>query len=303
VIGDRAFTILLGLGGLAVFALIVGIGVSLAKGAGEAHDTFGPGFVTGRVWDPVHETYGALPFIYGTLMSTLLALVLAVPVGLGTAIFLAEIAPRALGQAVAFLVELLAAVPSVVLGMWGIFVLVPLVRKLEEFVIPRWGHLPVFSGAPTGLGLLTAAIILAIMILPFITSIARDSILAVPRTQGEAAFALGATHWETIRGPLLRFARKGIIGGVVLATGRALGETMAVTMVIGNCPIISASLFESSYTMSALIANEFAEATEALHRASLINIALILLGVTVAVNALARLLIWSTVRHAGGEGH
>jgi phosphate transport system permease protein len=297
VISDRAFSVVLGIGGLAVFALIVIVGLSLAKGARPAIDTYGWRFAIGRTWDPVHKVFGALPYIYGTLASTILALAIAVPVGLAIAIFLAEIAPRGLGQPVGFLVELLAAVPSVVLGMWGIFVLVPLVRKLEGVVQPHVGSFFLFRGPPTGLGLLTSGIILAIMILPFITAISRDAILAVPKPQGEAALALGATPWEMIRGPVLRYARKGILGGVILATGRALGETMAVTIVIGNCPTISLSLFESSYTMSALIANEFAEATELLHRASLINVALLLLGVTLVVNALARLLIWTTVRH------
>jgi phosphate transport system permease protein len=302
VIGDRAFNALLGLGAAVVLGMVVLIGYTLARGAAPAVAEFGPQFVVSTDWDPVHHSYGALPFIYGTLASTFWAVLIAVPVGLLTAIFLAEIAPGWLAQPIGFTVELLAAIPSVVLGLWGIFVLVPLVRAFELFVADRgWGEFPLFRGPPMGIGMLAAALILAIMILPFITSIARDAIAAVPQAQSDAALALGATHWESIRGPVLKYARKGILGGIVLAVGRALGETMAVTMVIGNNPQISLSLFESAYTMSALLANQFAEATEELHVASLIEIALILLVLTVVVNGLARLMIWGTARGDGGH--
>jgi len=301
VLSDRAANCLLGAAAAAVIALAILLGLTLSYGAAPALSKFGLGFLIGKTWDPVQEEFGALPFIYGTLISSFLALLMAVPVGLGTAIFLAEVAPPRLARPVAFTVELLAAVPSVVYGMWGIFVAVPVIARVEEFIGARWGHLPLFSGPPIGIGMLAAGLILAIMILPFVASISREALLAVPRAQAEAALALGATKWETIRGPLLRYARKGIIGGIVLALGRALGETMAVTMVIGNVPQISVSLFQSGYTMSAVLANEFAEATGALHTGALTEIALVLLVLTVAVNAFARLLIWGTVARVTGE--
>jgi len=301
-LSDRGFNLLLLGASAAVLALIALIGVSLARGAAAGITHFGWRFLTGTTWDPVQEDFGALPFIYGTLVSSLLALFIAVPVGLGTAVFLAKLAPGWLARPMAFLVELLAAVPSVVLGLWGIFVLAPIIQKLEAFVGQRWGEFPLFTGAPVGVGMLAAGIILAIMILPFIASIGRGAILAVPRAQAEAGYALGATRWETISGPILRYARKGILGGIVLALGRALGETMAVTMVIGNTPRISVSLFESGYTMSAVLANEFAEATAPLHLSCLVEIALVLLAVTILVNAMARLLIWGTAATAGGDG-
>jgi phosphate transport system permease protein len=300
-LSDRAFNLVLGMAALGVMTLIVVIGSSLSYGAMPAVMHFGAKFLWGMDWDPVRENFGALPFIYGTLMSSLLALLLAVPIGLGTAIFLTQVAPRWLAQPLAFLVELLAAVPSVVYGMWGIFVVVPLMQHVMGFISERWGDFPLFSGPPIGIGLLTASIILAIMILPFIASIAKDSIQAVPRVQAEAGLALGATRWETMSGPVLRYARKGILGGVILALGRALGETMAVTMVIGNNPQITASLFRSAYSMSAVLANEFAEATGELHTAVLVYIALVLLGVTFTVNALARLLIWSAIGRTEGK--
>lgn len=303
VLSDRAFNFLLGAAALTVLGLVVVLGATLAHGASPAIEGFGWRFLIDRTWDPVQEHYGALPFIYGTLVSSLVALVLALPVGLGTAVFLAEVAPRWISRPVGFLVELVAAVPSVVLGMWALFVAVPVVREFETFIIERWGHIFLFSGVPLGIGMFMAAIVLAIMILPFIASIARESLEAVPRAQLEAGLALGTTHWEAIRGPLLRSARKGIIGGVVLALGRALGETMAVTMVIGNVPIMTWSLFDSGYTMAALLANEFGEATETLHLGSLVAIALVLMGVTVVVNGLARIMIWGAAARTGeGQG-
>jgi phosphate transport system permease protein len=300
VLSDRAFNVVIGLSAATVIALVVLLGFTLARGAGPAMAHFGWRFVGGQDWDPVQQSFGALPFIWGTLVSSLLALLIAVPIGLGAAIVLAELAPRRLAEPLAFLVELLAAVPSVVYGMWAIFVLVPLVRAIEAPLAARWGSCPLFSGPPIGIGMLAAGLVLAIMILPFVASIARDAIRAVPRTQAEAALALGATRWETISGPVLRYARKGILGGIILALGRALGETMAVTMVIGNVPSISVSLFESGYSMSAVIANEFAEATNPLHVSALVEIALVLLALTIVVNALARLLIWGTARGAEG---
>jgi phosphate transport system permease protein len=301
VLGDRVFTGLLTLGAALVLALMAVLGLALAKGALPAVHAFGWRFLIGTNWDPVQNDFGALPFIYGTIISSLLALLIAVPVGVGTAIFLAKVAPSWLAQPVAFVVELLAAVPSVVYGMWGIFVLVPLVQAIEGPISDRWGSFFLFSGPPIGIGMFTAGLVLAIMILPFIASISRDAIQAVPRVQTEVGLALGATRWETIRGPVLRYAWRGIAGAIVLALGRALGETMAVTMVIGNNPQISASLFRSAYTMSAVLANEFAEATGELHSGALVGIALALLGVTVAVNALARLMIWSTTSRTEGK--
>lgn len=302
VISDQAFRGLLGSAAGLVLALIVALALSLLHGAVPALRQFGGYFVTGTNWDPVKEDFGALPFIWGTLMSSLLALLIAVPVGLGTGIFLSEIAPRKLAEPLAFVVELLAAVPSVVYGLWGIFVIVPLMRGLQEYVGGTFlAQVPLFSGPPVGVGLLTASVVLAIMILPFIAAISRDSLQAVPRTQAEAGLALGATQWETIRGPLLRYARKGILGGVILALGRALGETMAVTMLIGNNPQITASLFRSAYSMSAVLANEFAEATGELHTGALVGVAFVLLGLTLVVNALARLLIWGAIGRAEGS--
>jgi phosphate transport system permease protein len=302
VITDRVFNLLLGLAAALVLALIGLIGLTLAKGAAPAAHQFGLRFLIGTNWDPIAMDFGALPFIWGTVVSSVLALLIAVPVGLGTGIFLAEICPESLARPIAFTVELLAAVPSVVFGMWGLFVVVPLMQQVQEAVGSRWGGIPLFSGAPIGLGMLTASLILAIMILPFIASISRDALRAVPRVQSEAGLALGTTRWETISGPVLRYARKGIYGGVILALGRALGETMAVTMVIGNNPQISLSLFRSAYTMPAVLANEFAEATGAMHTGALVTIALVLLGVTFTVNAIARLLIWSSTSHAEGQG-
>lgn len=302
VLSDRVFNIILAVCGAIVLALIFILALSLMKGSTKALAHFGGGFIVATNWDPVREDFGALPFIWGTLMSSLLALLIAVPVGLGTGIFLSEIAPKRLAEPIAFIIELLAAVPSVVYGMWGIFVIVPLVRQLQDLVggTPLGGF-PLFSGPPVGVGLLTAGIVLAIMILPFIAAISKDALQAVPRTQAEAGLALGTTKWETIRGPLLRYARKGILGGVILALGRALGETMAVTMLIGNNPQITPSLFRSAYSMAAVLANEFAEATGDMHTSALVSIALVLLALTLAVNALARLLIWGAIGRAEGR--
>lgn len=301
VISDRVFNVLLALAGSLVLALIVILGLSLMHGSEAAFKQFGAHFVIGTNWDPVKEDFGALPFIWGTLMSSLLALLIAVPVGLGTGLFLSEIAPRKFAEPIAFVVELLAAVPSVVYGMWGIFVIVPLMQKLQDYVGGHWGGFPLFSGPPVGVGLLTASVVLAIMILPFIAAISKDSLQAVPRTQAEAGLALGTTRWETISGPVLRYARKGILGGVILALGRALGETMAVTMLIGNNPQITASLFRSAYSMSAVLANEFAEAAAGMHTSALVSIAFVLLALTLAVNALARLLIWGAIGRNEGK--
>lgn len=279
--------------------LAAGIGWELIRNSRLAWEAFGPKFLITSVWDPVAEIYGALPFIYGTLVSSLIALIIAVPLGVGSAIFLAELAPKRISSILTFFIELLAAVPSVILGLMGIFVLVPAVKSVQPFLMKTLGFLPLFQGHAYGIGLLTAGIILALMILPYITSISREVILSVPQVLKEASLGLGATHWEMVRMVVLPYARSGIMGSIFLALGRALGETMAVTMVIGNKAKISLSLFDPSYSMAAVIANEFAEATSDLYVHSLIAIALSLFGITVIVNGLARLLIYKTTLNKG----
>ena len=275
---------------LAIVALVAGLALTLAWHSRLALAAFGLPFLWGTTWDPVTETFGALPFLYGTLVTSAVGMTLAVPLGLGTAIFLAELAPARLSDLLAFLVELLAAIPSVIYGLVGIFVVVPWVRTVVEPALSRSvGWLPLFRGAPYGVGMLTAGIILAAMIVPFITIVSREVLLAVPRTQREAALALGATHWETVWTAILPYARSGLAGSVFLALARALGETMAVTMVIGNRPEIHASLFEPGYTMAALLANEFTEATSDLYLHALVEIGLVLFGVTMLINGVARL--------------
>jgi len=271
----------------------------LYKSSALARQTFGLNFLTGTTWDPVALEFGALPFIYGTLITSALALILGVPLGIGASIFLAELAPPKISDAFAFLIELLAAVPSVIYGLLAIFTLVPLVR---DFIAPALqstlGFLPLFQGPSYGVGLLTAGTVLAIMILPFIISISREVLLAVPREQREASLALGATRWETAFHVVVPYAKAGIIGSIFLALARALGETMAVTMVIGNDPRINWSLFAPGYSIAAVIANEFAEAPGELYRAALIELALVLFCITIIVNAFARLLIVVTTRRA-----
>ncbi len=260
---------------------------------------FGWRFLVTSRWDPVAEVFGAVPFVYGTLMSSLLALLIAVPLSIGGAIYLAELAPLWVRTPVAFLIELLAAVPSVVYGLWGIFVLAPWLRRwVQPALGTSLGFLPLFQGPPYGVGMLAAGLILSIMIIPYITAVSREVLLAVPNSQREAALGLGATRWETTRLAVLRYGRSGLIGAVLLGLGRALGETMAVTMIIGNRPEVSASLFAPGYTMASVIANEFAEATSDLYVAALVEIALLLIVVTVIVNALARVLVWRVGRAA-----
>lgn len=262
----------------------------------QAWSAFGAAFIWSSQWDPVAESFGALPFIYGTLVSSGIALAVALPLGLGSAVFLAELAPRRVSDVCCFLIELLAAVPSVILGLMGIFLLVPAVRWAEPGLQRVLGFLPLFRGVPYGVGLLAAGLILAVMILPYITSISRDVLMAVPRPLKEGALALGATRSEMLRLVVLPYARSGILGAVFLALGRALGETMAVAMVIGNTPRISASLFDPAYSMAAVIANEFAEATSEVHVHALMAIGLCLLAITVLVNALARLMVYRAAR-------
>ena len=288
---DRAFRLLTGTVAAAVLVIVIGIAVTLVHESWLSIRQFGFSFWTTRTWDPVAGQFGALPFIWGTMYSSLLALLISTPVALGIAIFLAELSPRVLRQPLVFLTELLAAIPSIVYGLWGIFVLVPVVRRLEV-ATPEWlRHVPLFSGPPLGVGMLAAGLVLAVMVTPFTAAVAREILKAVPASQREAAYALGATRWEAIR-LALYYGRTGIIGAVMLGLGRALGETMAVTMVIGNNPQVSASLFAPQYTMAAVIANELAEAALDLHNHALVEIGLVLFILTIAVNALSRLLLW-----------
>ncbi len=292
--GDPAFRSLARGAALSLILLVGAMVVEMVRAAMPSLKAFGWRFLYTSTWDPVAGTFGALPFIYGTLVSSLIALVIAVPLGIGAAIYLAELAPFWIRPPVAFLVELVAAVPSVVFGLWGIFVLAPWLRVwVEPALGAALGFLPLFQGPPYGVGMLAAGIILAIMIVPFITAVGREVILAVPNTQREAALGLGATRWETTRIAVLRYGKSGLIGAVLLGLGRALGETMAVTMVIGNRPEIALSLFAPGYTMASVIANEFTEATSDLYLGALTEVGLLLFAVTVIVNALARLLVWS----------
>jgi phosphate transport system permease protein len=301
--GDRLFAGTLRCVGGSVVLLTAALVASLTWEAWPAVRTFGWRFLVTSTWDPVEGTFGALPFVYGTLVSSALALLIAVPLSLGAAIYLAELAPSWIRAPIAFLIEMLAAVPSVVYGLWAIFVLVPWLREYVQPLLGRWlGFLPLFQGPPYGVGMLAAGLILSIMIVPYITSVSREVLLAVPNTQREAALGIGATQWEAIRMAVLRYGRSGLVGAILLGLGRALGETMAVTMVIGNRPEIAASLFAPGYTMASVIANEFTEATSDLYVSALVEIGLLLLVVTILVNALARLLVWSVSDPAGGRG-
>jgi phosphate transport system permease protein len=274
--------------------LIVGLFVELVLGSWPSIVAFGPSFIWKSAWDPVTNTFGALPMIYGTVVTSLIGIVLAGFVGIMAAVFLADFAPRWLSTPLSFLIELLAAVPSVVYGLWGLFVLAPYVRTTIGPGLQKvLGWLPLFAGETHGVGLLTAGIILALMIVPTVTAISRDVIAAIPRDLREASMALGSTKWETATRVVLPAARVGIFGACVLGLGRALGETIAVTMVIGNRPEISASLFAPGYTLASVIANEFTEATTSIYTSALIELGLILFLVSVVVNALARLMIWS----------
>ncbi|QIA27498.1 phosphate ABC transporter permease subunit PstC [Thermaerobacter sp. PB12/4term] len=276
----------------AVGLVLLGLAVELYRNSQDARAAFGWGFLRSRAWDPVAGEFGALPFIYGTVVSSLLALLLATPLGILTGIYLAELAPPRWRALLSFLVELLAAVPSVVYGLWGLYVMVPwLQERIQPWLGEHLGFLPLFEGAPYGISMMAGALVLAIMIVPTISAISRDVIGAVPRSQREAFLALGATPMETIFRVVLPFARSGIAGAVILALGRALGETMAVTMVIGNAPEISTSLLAPAATMASVIANEFAEATTELHRAALMEIGVLLLVISLLVNILARLLL------------
>jgi phosphate transport system permease protein len=290
-LGDKIFRAILLIAATSILLIVVGIFVMMLQNSMPTIERFGIGFLFGSEWKAAQEEFGALPFIYGTVVSSLLALVISVPVSLGIAIFLVEQAPKRVAKPIAFMVELLAAIPSVVYGLWGIFVLAPFIREYLGPVLQDYlGFIPLFQGRVTGIGMLTGGIILALMITPIITAVVRDVLEAVPTTQREAALALGATKWETTM-IVLGNAASGIAGAVVLGLGRAIGETMAVTMVIGNSPQISASLFEPANTIASLLAANFAEATDKIYLSALIEIGLILFLVTFVVNAFAKLLI------------
>jgi phosphate transport system permease protein len=293
-LGDAIFKSCMLLCALAVIGTLVLIVYELVLRSGPSWHAFGFKFFAGKDWDPVSEQFGALPFIYGTLVSSLLALIIAIPLSVGVAVFTTEMCPKALRGPLSFFVELLAAIPSVVYGLWAIFVLVPILSNyVEPFLAKTLGWTGLFEGPPYGISMLAAGIILAVMIIPIISSITREVLMVVPQHQREAALALGATRWEMIRVAVLRNARAGIMGGIILGLGRALGETMAVTMVIGNRPEIAKSLFAPGYTMASVLANEFSEATGDVYLSSLIEIGLALFLVTIVVNALARLLVWT----------
>jgi phosphate transport system permease protein len=290
--------------GLCVLALVAVILYELLKGSRLSWHAFGLKFFFQSEWDPVNEQFGALPFVYGTLVSSFLALLIAVPLAVGVAVFITEMCPRWLKGPLAFTTELLAAIPSVIYGLWAIFVLVPLLRQYgEPFCARYFGWTELFEGPPYGIGMLAAGIILAIMVVPIISSITREVMTAVPQQQREAVLALGATRWEMIRTGVLRNARAGILGGVILGLGRALGETMAVTMVIGNRPEIAKSLFAPGYTMASVIANEFSEATGDTYLSALIEIGLALFIVTIIVNILAQFLVWTVTRGTPARSH
>jgi len=293
-ISDAAFAVIILLSAISVFAIVVLVAYELVDKSRLSLHQFGIKFFYGHDWDPVNDSFGAVPFIYGTLVSSFLALLLAVPASIGVAVYITEMCPQRLRAIISFLVELLAAIPSVIYGLWGIFVLAPLLREyVEPFLAKTLGWTGFFSGPMYGLGMLAAGIIMAIMVVPVIASITREVMTAVPQNQREAVLALGATRWEMIRMGVLRNARIGIVGGIILGLGRALGETMAVTMVIGNRPEVAKSLFAPGYTMASVIANEFTEATGDLYLSALVEIGLALFIVTLIVNALARLLVWT----------
>ncbi|MFI5267925.1 MAG: phosphate ABC transporter permease subunit PstC [Chloroflexota bacterium] len=296
--GDRVFRgVVVCFGAVALIAIIFLIMGAMVAQSASSIGAFGLKFIFNQNWDPVRREFGALPFIYGTIVSSVLALIVATPVSVGVAIFAVEMAPPWLGNAISMIVELLAAIPSVLLGLWGIFVMIPFLQKtVEPWFIERFPDMPLFEGPPYGVGLLAGGLILAIMVTPTIVAISRDVMLAVPISQREAMLALGATNWEATAKAVLPYCRSGLLGAVVLGLGRAVGETMAVTMVIGNRADISASLFHPAYTMASVIANEFTEATFDLYVSALVEVGLVLFVVTVLMNAAARLLVWSTAQ-------
>ncbi len=290
--GDRAFYGACLVGALSIGVLLLLVAYQLYHGSYLAREEFGWRFLVSSTWDPVEEQYGALPFIYGTFATSLIGLLIAVPLSVGTAIYLTELAPIRLRQPLVSVIEMLAAVPSVIWGLWGIFVLVPFLRAdIYPFLQKTFGFLPLFQGPIYGIGVLTGGIIVAIMILPIVTSVSREVVRSVPNLQREAAYGLGATRWEVTRIAVLSYARRGIFGAAVLGLGRALGETMAITMVIGNSSDIAKSLFAPGYTMASVIANEFTEATTDRYLSALFEIGLVLLGFTILINIFAEMMI------------
>ena len=302
-IGDRVFRSILFIAAATIVVVVAAMIAMMLTYSVPTIERFGLDFLIGQEWNPSMGSYGALPFIYGTIVSSLIALFISVPISVGVAIFLTEQAPGRIARPIAFLVELLAAIPSVVYGLWGIFVLAPFIREyLGAFLQENLGFIPLFQGRLTGIGMLTGGMILAIMVMPIITAVVRDVLEAVPVTQREAALALGATKWETTQ-IVLANASAGIAGAVVLGLGRAIGETMAVTMVIGNTPQISASLFEPAYTIASVLASNFADATDEMYLSALIEIGLVLFLVTFVVNGVAKLLVWGVTDKMGANAH
>lgn len=303
-VADSVFHMAMLACGVCVLALVGLISYELVTKSSLSWHAFGWKFFFGSDWDPVNERFGALPFVYGTIVSSILALVLAVPLAVGVAVFITEMCPQWLKGPLAFTTELLAAIPSVIYGLWAIFILVPLLRTLVQPALARYfGWTGLFDGPPYGIGMLAAGVILAIMVIPIISSITREVTTAVPQQQREAVLALGATRWEMIRTGVLRNARAGILGAIILGLGRALGETMAVTMVIGNRPEIARSLFAPGYTMASVIANEFSEATGDTYLSALVEVGLALFLVTIIVNVLAQILVWSVTRGMPARSH
>ncbi len=300
---DRVFKSAMTACGLAVLGVLGLIIYELVQRSGLSWHAFGFKFFAASEWDPVNEHFGALPFIFGTLVSSFLALLIAVPLAVGVAVFTTEMCPKVFRGPLSFFVELLAAIPSVIYGLWAIFVLVPILSQyIQPFLQKTLGWTHLFDGPPFGYSMLAAGVILAIMIIPIISSITREVLMVVPQHQREAVLALGATRWEMIRIGVLRNARAGIVGGIILGLGRALGETMAVTMVIGNRPEIAKSLFAPGYTMASVLANEFSEATGDVYLSALVEIGLALFLVTIIVNALAQLLVWTVTRGQPARG-
>jgi phosphate transport system permease protein len=301
--GDGLYHILLLVASLTAILLVLAIGYELWTNSALSRQAFGWRFLTATSWDPaLDKSFGALPFILGTLVTSIIALIVAIPLGMGTAIFLAELSPDWLRQPLGFLVELLAAIPSVIYGLWGLFAFIPLfVRPASEALNKSMGFLPFFTGPVFGPSRLAAGLLLSIMVLPTISAVGRDVFRAIPRTQREASLAIGATRWETIWRVLIPYGTSGFVGAIILALGRALGETIAVTMVIGNNLDLSASLLHPGYTMASIIANEFTEATYDLYTHALIEIGLILFILTLIINFIARLLIWRVSQRTKGE--
>ena len=302
--GDEIARLITFLFAVSVVLVTILLVFELWQGSALPRHKFGLSFLVTRVWDPIAEQFGALPFIYGTLITATVSLVIAVPLGIGAAIFLAELAPARLSDALEFFIDLLAAVPSVIYGLLGVFIVVPLMRDyVQPGLKSALGFLPLFTGPAYGIGFLTAGIVLAIMVIPYIISVSREVLMSVPRDQREAALGLGSTRWESTWKVVVPFARTGIMGSIFLALARALGETMAVTMVIGNTPTISASLLSPGYSIAAVIANEFTEATGDVHLQALIELGLVLFLLTFLLNGVARLLIVLTSQRGSGTAH